>query len=237
MMHQADLNVMVCSRALLNVAKQMESKYGIPYFEGSFYGAENTRNTLMSIARHFNDQELLDRTAEVCQKHHGKILEQLTPYKNCLKDMKALLYTGGVKSWSFVSALQELGMEVVATGAKKSTEEDKHRIVELMGEDAVMITDGSPGKLIDLYEKSGAHVLLAGGRNQYTAIKARFPFVHVNQERESCFAGYSGFLNLAREICQAVNSPVFNIVSQSDPFKNNLLSDKKLEDNEQKSND
>jgi nitrogenase molybdenum-cofactor synthesis protein NifE len=29
-----------------------------------------------------------------------------------------LLYTGGVKSWSVVSALQDLGMTVVATGTQ-----------------------------------------------------------------------------------------------------------------------
>ncbi|MCG8336421.1 MAG: nitrogenase iron-molybdenum cofactor biosynthesis protein NifE, partial [Proteobacteria bacterium] len=185
MMHKADLNVMVCSRALLNVAKQMELSYGIPYFEGSFYGAENTRNTLLTIARFFKNDELLERTEKICQRHSDRISHQLDLYKNCLKDVNALLYTGGVKSWSFVGALQELGINVVATGAKKSTQEDKHRIKELMGDDAILITDGSPAKLIDLYQKTGANVLLAGGRNQYTAIKARFPFVHVNQERES----------------------------------------------------
>ena len=218
MMHKADLNVMVCSRALLNVAKQMELSYGIPYFEGSFYGAENTRNTLLTIARFFKNDELLERTEKICQRHSDRISHQLDLYKNCLKDVNALLYTGGVKSWSFVGALQELGINVVATGAKKSTQEDKHRIKELMGDDAILITDGSPAKLIDLYQKTGANVLLAGGRNQYTAIKARFPFVHVNQERESCFAGFDGFLNLAKEICQAVYSPVFDIVNRPAPF-------------------
>lgn len=56
-----------------------------------------------------------------------------------------LLYTGGVKSWSVVSALQDLGMKVVATGTKKSTEEDKARIRELMGEDTKMIEEGGAG--------------------------------------------------------------------------------------------
>jgi nitrogenase molybdenum-cofactor synthesis protein NifE len=45
--------------------------------------------------------------------------------------------------------LQDLGMTVVATGTRKSTEEDKARIRELMGEDAVMIEDGNPRGLID----------------------------------------------------------------------------------------
>ena len=64
-----------------------------------------------------------------------------------------LLYTGGVKSWSIVSALQDLGMDVVATGTNKSTEEDKARIREIMGADAKMITDGSPKALLGAYKE------------------------------------------------------------------------------------
>jgi len=36
--HKAKLNVVVCSRALINIAKGMEQKYGIPYLEVSFFG-------------------------------------------------------------------------------------------------------------------------------------------------------------------------------------------------------
>ncbi|HAN55169.1 MAG TPA: nitrogenase molybdenum-cofactor biosynthesis protein NifE, partial [Betaproteobacteria bacterium] len=41
-----------------------------------------------------------------------------------LKDKRVLLITGGVKSWSVVAALQEVGMDVVGTSTKKSTPED-----------------------------------------------------------------------------------------------------------------
>ena len=47
---------------------------------------------------------------------------------------RVLLITGGVKSWSVVSALQEVGMEIVGTCVKKSTKEDKERIKEIMGD-------------------------------------------------------------------------------------------------------
>ena len=30
--------MMVCSKAMINVARKMEERYGIPFFEGSFYG-------------------------------------------------------------------------------------------------------------------------------------------------------------------------------------------------------
>jgi len=44
-----------------------------------------------------------------------------------------VLYTGGVKSWSFISALKDLGIEVVAVGTKKSTIEDEARMKEILG--------------------------------------------------------------------------------------------------------
>ncbi|MDJ1657154.1 nitrogenase iron-molybdenum cofactor biosynthesis protein NifE, partial [Raoultella sp. Ech2A] len=118
-------------------------------------------------------------------------------------------YTGGVKSWSVVSALQDLGMSVVATGTRKSTEEDKQRIRELMGEEAVMLDEGNARTLLDVVYRYQADLMIAGGRNMYTAYKARLPFLDINQEREHAFAGYQGIVTLARQICQTINSPVW----------------------------
>lgn len=96
-----------------------------------------------------------------------------------------LLYTGGVKSWSVVSALQDLGMTVVATGTRKSTEEDKQRIRELMGDEAVMLEEGNARTLLDVVYRYQADLMIAGGRNMYTAWKARLPFLDINQERST----------------------------------------------------
>ena len=41
---------------------------------------------------------------------------------------------------------------------------------------------------------------MAGGRNQYLAIKEGYPFVDVNQERHTAYAGYDGLVNLAEQI-------------------------------------
>ena len=43
--------MMVCSKAMINVARKMEERYGIPYFEGSFYGIGDMSETLRKIAR------------------------------------------------------------------------------------------------------------------------------------------------------------------------------------------
>ncbi len=143
---------------------------------------------------------------------------ELAPWRERLRGKRALLYTGGVKSWSIVAALQDLGIHVVATGTKKSTEEDKERIRALMGEDAKMIEDGNARGLLNLAREYRADILIAGGRNLYTAIKARLPFLDVNQEREHGYAGYQGMLTLARQLTRALENPVWEAVRRPAPW-------------------
>ena len=109
-------------------------------------------------------------------------------------------------------------MTVVASGTKKSTEEDKERIKALMGEDAQMIEDGNAKQLLNLAREHQIDILIAGGRNQYTALKARLPFLDVNQEREHGYAGYQGMLTLARQLNQALENPVWNAVRRPAPW-------------------
>ena len=47
--HRSKLNVVVCSRALINVAKGMEKKYGIPFIEASFFGKTEISKALKLI--------------------------------------------------------------------------------------------------------------------------------------------------------------------------------------------
>jgi len=49
--HEARLNVVVCSRALINIAKGMEQKYGIPYVEVSFFGKTEMSKALRMIGQ------------------------------------------------------------------------------------------------------------------------------------------------------------------------------------------
>ncbi len=109
-------------------------------------------------------------------------------------------------------------MTVVATGTKKSTEEDKARIRELMGQDAVMIEDGNPRALIKIVRDHDVDVLIAGGRNMYTALKARIPFLDINQERDFGYEGYTGMLELAKQLCLTIESPVWQAVRGAAPW-------------------
>ena len=217
-MHRAQASMVVCAKALLNVARKLEDDYGVPFFEGSFYGITDTSQAFRDFAHLLGDADLTRRTEAMIAREEARIDEALAPWAERLKGKRVLLYTGGVKSWSVVSALQDLGMTVVATGTKKSTEEDKARIREIMGDDARMITEGSPQALLDAFKEYRADILIAGGRNLYTALKARIPFLDINQERDFGYAGYEGMLELVRQLALTLEAPVWDKVRAPAPW-------------------
>ncbi len=217
-MHSAEVNMMVCSKAMINVARKLQEAFGTPWFEGSFYGIEDVSKALRDFARHIDDPDLNKRTETLIAREEARIHSLLEPWRQRLSGKRVLLYTGGVKSWSVISALQDLGMHVVATGTKKSTEEDKARIRELMGDDVRMLEEGNPRALLDLVREQNVDILIAGGRNMYTALKARLPFLDINQEREFGYAGYEGMLELARQLTLTLESPVWQAVRQPAPW-------------------
>ncbi|MCO6062276.1 nitrogenase iron-molybdenum cofactor biosynthesis protein NifE, partial [Pseudomonas sp. MOB-449] len=77
---------------------------------------------------------------------------------------------------------------------------------------------GNPRALLKTVEEYRADILIAGGRNMYTALKARIPFLDINQEREFGYAGYQGMLELVRQLCLTLESPVWEAVRRPAPW-------------------
>lgn len=222
-MHRSEVNMMVCSKAMINVARKLKEGFGTPWFEGSFYGIRDMGLALRDFARLINDPSLTGRTEALIAREEARIHAALAPFKARLAGKRVLLYTGGVKAWSIISALQDLGMEVVATSTRKSTEQDKAKIRELMGDKTVMLDESQGARaLIDMVNETKTDILIAGGRNMYTALKARIPFLHINQERELAYAGYEGMITFAEQILQAVESPIWKAVRAPAPWHKSL---------------
>ena len=79
--HRAKANMMVCSKSMINIATKMEQRWGIPYFEGSFYGIGDMSTTLREIARLLvergADAELKDRTEALIAAEEARAWEQV----------------------------------------------------------------------------------------------------------------------------------------------------------------
>ena len=215
--HKAELNVVICSKALLYLARKMKEKFGIPYIEESFFGMTSTNKAITDIVNSVGNMELVRKAKDYIKTMTKKTEEKTYEYKKFLAGKKVLLYTGGVKSWSLISALNDLGLRVIATGVKKSTDEDKLRIVKEFDKNGniIMLDNGNPVNLIKTAKENNADIILAGGRNQYTAIKSLIPFLDVNQERLEPYVSYEGLECMARLIYSEIKNPLFKLLKES----------------------
>ncbi|MEJ2108184.1 MAG: nitrogenase component 1, partial [Acidiferrobacteraceae bacterium] len=221
--HRARAAMMVCSKAMINIARKMEERYSIPFFEGSFYGISDMSDSLRSIAdllvQRGAPAELKKRTEALVAREEARAWKRLEPYRERLAGKRVLLITGGVKSWSVVAALQEIGIEIVGTSVKKSTKEDKDRIKQIMGEEAHMIEEMTPKEMYKMLKDARADIMLSGGRSQFVALKAKMPWLDINQERHHAYAGYDGMVALVKEIDKALYNPVWEQVRKPAPWE------------------
>lgn len=224
MAHRASVNMLLCGQAMINVARKMEERWGIPYFEGSFYGIEDTSAALRNIARLCVQQgapaDLIDRTESLIAREEARCWERIRAIAVNLQGRKVLLYTGGHKTWSVVSALHEMGMEVVRTSVRKATETDKAKALDLMdgNEDALVQAIPNP-EMYRMLREGEADIMLSGGRTQFVALKARTPWLDINQERLYAYAGYEGMVELVKRMDLAVNNPVWQQVRAPAPWE------------------
>ena len=221
--HRAKAAMMVCSKAMINIARKMEERYQIPFFEGSFYGIGDVSDSLREIAKLLVQQgapdDIIGRTEALIEVEEARAWARLEPYKKRLAGKRVLLITGGVKSWSVVAALQEVGIEIVGTSVKKSTREDKEKIKEIMGDDAHMIDDMTPREMYKMLKEARADIMLSGGRSQFVALKAKMPWLDINQERHHGYAGYEGMVKLVEEIDKTLHNPVWEQVRLPAPWE------------------
>ncbi|SON53844.1 Nitrogenase iron-molybdenum cofactor biosynthesis protein [Hartmannibacter diazotrophicus] len=223
--HTAKATMMVCSTALINLARKMEERWGIPFFEGSFYGVSDTSDALRQLAKLLvqqgADPALLDRTEALIAEEEAIVWQKLAAFRPRLEGKRVLLNTGGVKSWSVVSALQEVGLEIVGTSTKKSTVEDKERIKQLLKDEKHAFDAMAPRDLYAMLAENRADIMLSGGRTQFIALKAKMPWLDINQERHHPYAGYDGMVELVRQIDIAIHNPIWSEVRRAAPWDDN----------------
>ncbi|QAS81180.1 nitrogenase iron-molybdenum cofactor biosynthesis protein NifE (plasmid) [Rhizobium acidisoli] len=221
--HRAKASMLVCSTALINLARKMEELWDIPFFEGSFYGITDTSEALRQIAKLLvtqgADPEILERTEALIAEEEAIAWMKLAAYRPRLEGKRVLLNTGGVKSWSVVHALMEVGIEIVGTSVKKSTPEDKERIKQLLKDENHLFESMAPRELYNMLADGKADIMLSGGRTQFIALKAKTPWLDINQERHHPYAGYDGMVELVRQIDLAIHNPIWMEVREPAPWE------------------
>ena len=213
--HRAKLNVIICSKSLTNLAKKMQKNYGMPYLEESFYGMTDTAKALRNIARELDNavnglekRTMQDRVEKLIEEEEVKCRERIAPYRARLEGKRAVLFTGGVKTWSMVNAFRELGVEILAAGTQNSTLEDFYRMKALMHKDARIIEDTSTAGLLQVMYEKFPDLIVAGGKTNFLALKTRTPFLDINHGRSHPYAGYEGMVIFASQLDLTVNNPI-----------------------------
>ncbi len=223
--HRAKLNIIICSKSLTNLAKKMQKSYGIPYLEESFYGMTDTAKALREIARELDDavgglekRIMQDRVERLIAEEEATCRERLAPYRARLEGKRAVLFTGGVKTWSMVNALRELGVEILAAGTQNSTLEDFYRMKGLMHRDARIIEDTSTAGLLSVMYEKMPDLIVAGGKTKFLALKTKTPFLDINHGRSHPYAGYEGMVTFARQLDLTVNNPIWPVLNSPAPW-------------------
>jgi len=223
--HRARLNVIICSKSLTNLARKMRKLYGIPYLEESFYGMTDTAKALRDIARELDlargggSTEMRERVERLVAEEERSCRLAIAPHRARLEGKRAVLFTGGVKTWSMVNALRELGVEILAAGTQNSTLEDFHRMKALMHRDAGIIEDTSTAGLLSVMREKAPDLVVAGGKTKFLALKTRTPFLDINHGRSHPYAGYEGMATFARQLDLTVNNPIWPALRAASPWE------------------
>ena len=224
--HRAKLNIIICSKSLTNLAKKMQKNYGIPYLEESFYGMTDVAKALRDIARELDDisnglekRTMQDRVEKLIAESEEACRAELAPYRERLTGKRAVLFTGGVKTWSMVNALSELGVEILAAGTQNSTLEDFYRMKALMHKDASIIEDTSTAGLLSVMYDKLPDLIVAGGKTKFLALKTKTPFLDINHGRTHPYAGYEGMVTFAKQLDLTVNNPIWPVLNGKAPWE------------------
>ena len=90
--HRARAAMMVCSKAMINVARKMEERYGIPFFEGSFYGIQDIERFAArdrpALDRARRARRADGRTEAVIAREEARPGRAIEPYKPRLRARK-----------------------------------------------------------------------------------------------------------------------------------------------------
>jgi nitrogenase molybdenum-cofactor synthesis protein NifE len=224
--HRARLNVIICSKSLTNLARKMKKQFGIPFLEESFYGMTDTAKALRDMARELDlanggeqDRTMRDRVEALVSEEEARCRARIAPHRRRLEGKRAVLFTGGVKTWSMVNALRELGVEILAAGTQNSTLEDFHRMKALMHRDARIIDDTSTAGLLAVMREKVPDLIVAGGKTKFLALKTRTPFLDINHGRSHPYAGYEGMVTFARQLDLTVNNPIWPALNAESPWE------------------
>ena len=206
----ACLNLVQCTGSMHWVALQLEKKFGTPFLDVNFFGAENTAESLRKIARFYDDPAITARTEALIERELARIQPVIARYREKLAGKRAAIYVGGAyKAVAIIRQLRELGIEIVLTGTQTGKKEEYATISGLLDENAIVVDDTNPAEIERFLLEMNVDVMAGGVKERVLAYKLGVGFVDHNHDRKECLAGFEGAITFAREVYVTTCTPVW----------------------------
>ena len=211
--HGAKLNVVQCAGSMTPLAEAMQERYGIPYIRVSFFGIEDTSDSLYRVAKFFANLVVIEATQQLVKREVARVLPELRSIKQTVLGKRAALYVGGAfKAFSLVRALRQLGVTVVLAGTQTGKTADYEELQSVCDEDTIIVDDTNPLELANYLLEKDVDVFIGGVKERPVAYKLGIGFCDHNHERKIPLAGFDGAVAFAREIQATATSPVWRLM-------------------------
>jgi nitrogenase molybdenum-cofactor synthesis protein NifE len=214
--HGAALNVVQCSGSMMQLAKMMEEKFGIPYIRVSYFGVEDTARALYDVAARFPDHpDIMEKTRALVKEEVDRIYPEIQRFRAALTGKRAAIYVGGAfKAFSLIKALKSLGMTTILAGSQTGNAEDYEILRDMCDEGTVILDDANPLELSQYIVEKQADLFIGGVKERPVAYKMGVGFCDHNHERKTPLAGFEGMYNFAKEVYGTVKSPIWALVKK-----------------------
>ncbi len=212
------LNIVECQRSAEYIAHLIGDGYDIPFIRVSLFGLSETTESLYRIA------EALDipkrRVDEVVKEEMEAIKPQLDYYREKLSGKTCLTYVGAPRTWHWVRAMKDLGIDYVVACCTFAHEEDYEKLnrnLKKAGIKGVLIIDApNELELEEAIHTFRPDFMLTGLKERYLFRKYGVPTLNSHSYEQGPYVAYRGFVNFARDIYKGVYHPIWNILREGE---------------------
>lgn len=210
----AQINIVQCAGSSTYLANRMEEEMDVPFIKISFYGIDDTINSLIRIAEALKDDAARQKAIEFGEMESARLQEFLSTYRKNLEGKKAAIYVGGgFKAISLIRQFRSLGMETVVVGTQTGKKDDYEIIESIVNKDTIILDDANPAELEKFMKEKGADILVGGVKERPLAYKLGIAFCDHNHERKHPLCGFDGVVNFTKEINMSMNNPVWSYIN------------------------
>lgn len=212
------LNLIHCYRSMNYIARHMEEKYGIPWFEYNFFGPSKIAESLRAIAAHFDDT-IKEGAERVIAKYQPLADAVIAKFRPRLEGKRVMLFVGGLRPRHTIGAYEDLGMAVIGAGYEFAHNDDYDRTLKEMGEATLLFDDVTAYEFEEFAKRLRPDLIGSGIKEKYIFQKMGIPFRQMHSwDYSGPYHGYDGFAVFARDMDMTLNNPCWSKLTA--PWKN-----------------